>query len=363
MKYWISASQRFDSKQSKFKSYNLLFNQIENEFHYFLRANFTDLNKIRSSEIRDYLLNKNKPIEEVYLIDAIIDFYQNDILNDRDKAKETKKNYKKSINHFCKFLSYSRLKKLHIDQFKRTHANKFLNYLKHPNDKFGKVALKGQSVNSVIKNIKPFFAKLQQEEVISINPFDGVRATQKHTHKPRLTNKDFKRIADLDFSENSKLDVYRDLFLFICFTGLSYCDATDLRYEDIKNGYFHIYRKKSNVSTKQYLIKQSKEIVLKYKGMTPEDRILPKRSLDKLNFNLKIITIKAGINYNVTSYSARRFFRQSIHESGIREGLVVKTLMGHTRSSDMDSHYFLVDEPILNEAKKRLQKHFKKLLK
>lgn len=363
LKFWIEASQRFDSKQKKFKSYNLLFNEIENEFHNFLRENLFNLNKIRSNEIRDHLLNKNKPNQDVYLIDAIMHYYQNDILKDRDKAKGTKKNYKKSINHFCKFLKYNKLKHLRIEEFKRTHANKFLNYLKHPNDKLGKVALKGQSVNSVIKNIKPFFVKLQQEEIINTNPFDGVRAIQKQVHKPRLTNEDFKLIVELDFSKNPKLDVYRDLFLFLCFTGLSYCDAINLRQEDIKNGYIQLHRKKSNVSTKQFLTKPCMGIILKYDGLIPENRILPKRSLDKLNFNLKLITIMAGIDYNVTSYSARRFFRQSIYESGIRESLVVKTLMGHTRSNDMDSHYLLVNDLILKVAKKRLQKHFKNLLK
>lgn len=363
LKYWIEASQRFDSKQKKFESYNLSFNEIENEFHHFLREHRNDLYKISPKDIRDHLLNRNKPIEDAYLIDAISDWYTKEVLVDRDKARGTKKNYKKSLNHFSRFLELSRLKQLHIHEFKREHANKFMSYLKQPDNKTGKVALKGQSVNSVIKNIKPFFVKLQQEEIIMVNPFDGVRAMEKIIHKPRLTKVDFKRITELDLSQDPKLDVYRDLFLFLCYTGLSYCDATNLRYEDIKNGYIQLHRKKSKVFTKQFLTKQCKGIILKYDGTIPENRILPKRSLDKLNLNLKLIAVKSEISYNVTSYSARRFFRQSIYEAGIRESLVVKTLMGHTRSKDMDSHYLFIDNTILKTVKKKLQKHFKKLLK
>ncbi|WP_157957240.1 tyrosine-type recombinase/integrase [Winogradskyella tangerina] len=363
LKYWIEATQRFDSKQKKFEAYNLLFNEIENEFHHFLREHRNDINKISAKDIRDHLLNRNKPNEEVYLHDAIWDWYNTEVLNDGDKTLGTKKNYKKSLNHFSNFLKRAKLKNLRIEDFKRFHANKFMTYLKQSDNKTGKIALKGQSVNSVIKNIKPYFSKLQQDEAILSNPFHGIRATEKKIHKPRLSNEDFKRIVELDLSNDLKLDVYRDLFLFLCFTGLSYCDATNLRYEDVKNGKFQLYRKKSNVSTRQFFIRQSWKIILKYEGLTPESRILPKRSLDKLNLNLKLIAVKAGISYNLTSYSARRFFRQSIHQSGIREALVVKTLMGHTRSNDMDHHYFLVDDNILIKAKKKLQKHYKKLLK
>jgi len=261
------------------------------------------------------------------------------------------------------FLKTQNLEDIRIDDFRRKYANQFLHYLRQPNEQTGKVGLKGQSANSIIKNIKPFFVKLQQEERIISNPFMGVRAKPKKTFKPRLTNEDFRRIGELDLSQKSKLQPYRDIFLFLCYTGLSHCDAINLTTTDIKNGYIQLYRKKSNVSTKQFLTKQAKAIVKKYSGEIPEDRILPKRSLDKTNLNLKLIAVLAGIDYNVTTYSARRFFRQSIHEAGIRESLVIKTLMGHTRSQDMDNHYLFINDDILKDAKKKLQKHFKHIMK
>ena len=103
------------------------------------------------------------------------------------------------------------------------------------------------------------------------------------------------------------------------YTGLSYCDAIDLRQSDVEVGLIELRRKKSKVQTKQFLTKQSLKILEKYKDEVPEQRILPKRSLDKLNLNLKLIAAKTNIDFPLTTYTARRFFRQSIFESGIRE--------------------------------------------
>jgi len=356
---WIEASQRFSSKDKKYLSYNLYLNAIENEFHNYLRDYKERMSTITPHEIVDYLLSRNKPEEQMTILEAVNQFYENDILPDVDKAPGTKRNYKKSVNHFSNFLKFAKLERLHVTEFKRQQASKFITYLKRPNKKYDKIALNGQSVDSVVKNIRPFFSKMFLEEKITRNPFLGVKTTFKRTDKPRLTNDNFKSILELDLTHNPKLDVYRDLFIFLCYTGLSYCDATDLSYSDIEQGYFSIQRKKSKVQTKQFLTKQSLSLLEKYEGQLPEKRILPKRSLDKMNLNLKLIAALTGIEFSLSTYTARRFFRQSIHEAGIRENMVIKILMGHTRTNDIDSHYFYIDDAILIKAKKKLQKHFK----
>ncbi|NMH88452.1 site-specific integrase [Flavivirga algicola] len=76
-----------------------------------------------------------------------------------------------------------------------------------------------------------------------INPFLGVKTPFKRTEKPRLSNKQFKKIVKLDLEESPTLEVYRDIFLFLCYTGFSYCDTLDIRYNDITSGFLKIHRK------------------------------------------------------------------------------------------------------------------------
>ena len=362
IQYWVEESQRFSNNKKKYLSHNILLNEIQNEFHNYLRDNLTEMNHKTPHDIRDYLLSRNKS-ESITVLEAANEFYNLSILPNVDKAPGTKRNYKKSINHFSSFLKYKGLEFLNVRDFKRMHALLFIDYLKTPLPELEKIGLNGQSVNSIVKNIKPIFNKLLLEEKINNHPFLGVKVSFKKVEKPRLSNKEFKKIVKLSLDNNTTLGVYRDIFLFLCYTGLSYCDAVDLTNKDIDSGYLELRRKKSNVTTKQFLIEQIFDIIDKYKNRNPEELILPKRSLDKLNLNLKLIAAKTGIGFSLSTYTARRFFRQSISESGINEGLVIKTLMGHTIANDIDSHYFYVSDTNLIKAKKKLQKHFKKLLK
>lgn len=253
--------------------------------------------------------------------------------------------------------------RLTVKEFKKLHASKFIEYLKTPIPELDKIGLNNQTVNSIVKNVKPIFNKLLFEERIMTNPFLGIKIPFKKANKPRLTNENFKTMATLDLKNNTTLEVYRDIFLFLCYTGLSYCDVLDLKRAELEYGRFDIQRRKSKVHTKQFLTNQTICLIEKYRGKCPENRVLPKRSLDKLNLNLKLIAVKSGIDFSLSTYTARRFFRQSISESGIQESLVIKSLMGHTSVNDIDSHYFHISDSILIKAKKKLQKHFKKLLK
>lgn len=360
--YWDEDSQRFNSKQKHMLHHNILLNEMQNEFHNYLRTNMTKMGELTPHKIVDYLLSRHK-IEHLTVLKAANDFYDKVIFPDVDKASGTKRNYKKSINHLCSFLEYKKLYRLGVTDFKRLHVSMFIEYLKTPIPKQGKIGMNSQSVNSIVKNVKPIFNKLLFEEQIKTNPFDGIKVPFKKADKPRLTNEYFIKIAKLDLSKNSTLEAYRDIFLFLSYTGLSYCDATDLTYSDIKKGVIDLKRKKSKVQTKQFLTKQIMQLIEKYENMIPEGRILPKRSLDKMNLNLKLIGAKAGIEFPLCTYTARRFFRQSVSEAGIHEDLVIKTLMGHTSTNDIDSHYFYISDDILKDAKKKLQKHFKKLLR
>ena len=360
--YWVEDSQRFSSKRKHLLEHNILLNEIQNEFHNYLRTHLTRMAEVTPHMIVDYLLSRNA-IENKTVIEAVNQYYSLVILPDVNKAPGTKRNYKKSINHLCNFLQHKKLKSIGTKGFKRVHVSKFIDYLKTPIPKENKIGLNSQSVHSVVKNIKPIFNRLLFEEQITLNPFSGVKIPFKKAVKPRLTNENFIDIVNMDLVRNKTLEVYRDIFVFLCNTGLSYCDAIDLRQSDVEKGLIELQRKKSKVQTKQFLTIQTLKILDKYADKIPEQRILPKRSLDKLNLNLKLIAAMTKIDFPLSTYAARRFFRQTIHESGIRESLVIKSLMGHTSTNDMDSHYFLVSDDILKVAKKKLQKHFKKLLK
>lgn len=105
---WNSDVQRFNSKKEKLVQYNVFLNELQNEFRNYLRSNVSQMASISAKDIRDHLLSRNF-CPETKIIQAVNDYYQKIIEPDADKAVGTKKNYKKSINHFLQFLKHKKL--------------------------------------------------------------------------------------------------------------------------------------------------------------------------------------------------------------------------------------------------------------
>jgi site-specific recombinase XerD len=78
---------------------------------------------------------------------------------------------------------------------------------------------------------------------------------------------------------------------------------------------------------------------------------------------LKTIAEKVEINKPLTSHIARHSYRQLLAEAGLKDIASIKTMMGHSRSGDIDAVYHSVTEKQLLEAKKQLQKFLDKLFK
>ncbi|GAA3619636.1 Arm DNA-binding domain-containing protein [Flavivirga jejuensis] len=174
IKYWNSDYQRFSSKQKHLLEHNIFLNEMQNEFHNYLRIRMIKMAEVTSHQIVDHLLSRQEN-EQITLFKEANQFYEKVICPDVDKAPGTKRNYKKSINHLCNFLVYKKLDHLDIKDFKRLHVSKFIDYIKMPIPKQNKIGLNSQSVNSIVKNVKPIFNRLLFEERIKTNPFLGIR--------------------------------------------------------------------------------------------------------------------------------------------------------------------------------------------
>ena len=100
------------------------------------------------------------------------------------------------------------------------------------------------------------------------------------------------------------------MFIFSCYTGLSYVDVCELRAENIKvsfDGNLWIIKKrhKTNVTSNIRLLDIPKAILQKYDGKLPDGKILPIISNQKMNDYLKEIATVCGINKKITYHLAR----------------------------------------------------------
>ena len=357
LRSWNPKFSRFEKGMN---NYNMVICDIQSKFDKLMVRMQMDGTDLAATEIRDELVvvhgkNTESVSEKVnWFLDKVI-------MVDTQLSPGTKRNYKKSFNHFNKFLTRMKYDKIIITKFKVKHASQFVDYLFSENIKEKKSALTRVSANSILKNVKPLFVRLCFDEKITKNPFSNVQIKFTHTKQPIIEEIDFFNIYSLKFEEKNKLNLDRDIFLFMCFTGLNYGDLYSIKRTDLKTIGNNLKVKSSRIKTgvliEQLVVKLGVELLKKYESnidVLANSYILPRKSSIDINRNLKIIGLMAGINFPLTTNVARRFFCQSILDSGTQSSLVANAMMGHSSASNIQSRYAGVKDALLIEAKDKL---------
>lgn len=159
----------------------------------------------------------------------------------------------------------------------------------------------------------------------------------------------------------NRLEVVRDLFLFQCYTGLSFTDMEQLTKEAIvegidKNPWLVFKRQKTKVISRIPLLPPAINILYKYQSSClPKGQVLPILSNQKFNAYLKEIAILCGINKDISSHAGRRTFATTIAlGNGISMESIAK-MLGH-KSTKMTAIYAIVTDLKVSEEMQRLSK-------
>lgn len=119
-----------------------------------------------------------------------------------------------------------------------------------------------------------------------------------------LTWEELLHFHDFDFSscglpveQSQALERVRDVFCFLCFTGLRYSDVAKLSKSDIRDGVINVVTQKTTDSLRIELNEFSRGILEKYKDVTFQNGLaLPVISNQKMNDQLKIAARLAELN-------------------------------------------------------------------
>ena len=149
---WHMQTQRFANKSRK--DTNKIIELLEDKFDNYLKEHYESLHICTAKEIRDFLLNTNKP-STPSLLKYANDFVQNHIEGDLGLKNGTKRNYRKSLNHLSKFLQYKQQEELPYQRFNKAMALEFIDYLKLEIPVIDKKAMTPVSAKTIVKNIKP----------------------------------------------------------------------------------------------------------------------------------------------------------------------------------------------------------------
>lgn len=154
---------------------------------------------------------------------------------------------------------------------------------------------------------------------LEADPFDGYKTAFKETNRGYLTKDELDRVTKHPFKIR-RLDVVRDLFVFTCYTGISYSDLKNLKHENFVKGIdgkeWLVYeRHKTGIQAQIPLLDPALAILTKY-GNDPEciegDVPLPIRSDQKLNSYLQEIADVCGLTRRPTMHIGRHTFATTV---------------------------------------------------
>jgi integrase len=173
---------------------------------------------------------------------------------------------------------------------------------------------------------------------INKDPFKNYKFRYKKVETHFLTQAELYTIEKKVF-EVERLNMVRDLFVFSCYTGLSFIDLMNLQDNNITIGedgerWIKIFRQKSNEPTNIPLLPTAAAIWNSYKNnqrSRANGTIFPRISNQKVNSYLKEIGVICGIKKKLTFGVARHTFATTITLSNNVPIETVSKMMGHTK--------------------------------
>lgn len=220
---------------------------------------------------------------------------------------------------------------------------------------------KGMAQNSSTKHLK-LLKKIINLSVansyMAFNPFSTYKVEREPVDIDFLDEEELRKIINFD-TPLPRLERAKDMFLFGCFTGLSYIDIKTLTPEHFeKDNTGRIWIKKRKVKTgvlsRIPLLPIAKLILDKYKG---GEKLLPIQDPADINKYLKDIAILCGINKRICFHTSRHTFASTVTLANNISLEVVSKMLGHTNTR-MTAHYAKLIDKCIGEQMDKLMDTF-----
>jgi integrase len=195
--------------------------------------------------------------------------------------------------------------------------------------------------------------------IIHYDPFAGYSPKRTKGSQKFVPADELKKLMKTSL-KNKSLSVTRDMFLFACYTGLSYIDLYNLTNCRIVKGddglvWLNTSRHKTDNESRIPLLDSALQLIEKYKGTTSGDKVFPMKGCGLMNLQLKKIATLCGIKRRLTFHMARHTFAT---ETCLSQGVSIESvsrMMGHKNLSTTQI-YAKVTHNKVNEDMEALSK-------
>lgn len=278
-------------------------------------------------QVREYYLGKKG--SEISLLDGIdkqIEAVSSRV--GRDRASSTYFKYKIVRGHCVDYmkdvLGRSDIPLAEIDE---SFMRGFCNYLRD------RLCLSQSSVWVYQMPLRTVVTAAFNDGLILKNPFVNYRVSPDMKERGFLTEGQLRRLIHHQFPEDSLKAFTRDLFVFCCFTGLSFADLRKLSRSDIvdinDSHWIVSRRQKTKVHFQAKLLPVALDIIKRHGKDEKDEPLFDVGKYTTVCKRLKVIGAECGVSDNLCFHQARHTFATLALSKGMSmESL--RSILGHT---------------------------------
>jgi site-specific recombinase XerD len=215
----------------------------------------------------------------------------------------------------------------------------------------------GQNTASkYIKNIKKIVQECVRKKWLNEDPFTEFKIKKVDTDPTFLLDYELKAI-ELKELKIERLSQVRDMFVFSCYTGLSFIDVFKLTSNHVSIGidgekWIITGRQKNNIPSHIPLLPIPLKIIAKYKEhpvAVNKGKLLPMLSNQKMNGYLKEIADLCEIDKNLTYHVARHTFATTVTLTNGVPIESVSKMLGHKKIQTTQHYAKILDKKVSND--------------
>ena len=271
---------------------------------------------------------------EEYSLLTLVDYHNTQM--SESLSYGTLKNYFTTQKYIKLFLTKKKIQDIYLSQLTFRFLVDFEKFLRSYVPEDHQKQMENNTVMKHIQRLRKMVTLAYKMEWIDKDPFIKFKPTYIKNEREFLSEDELQTIIE---KEIERLEIVKDLFVFSCYTGLSYIDVMNLNEDNITFGidggkWIITNRQKTHNKVKIPLLPIAEELIQKYKDHIKTKKtktLFPNISNQKLNSYLKEIADLCGIKKNLTFHIARHTFATTITLSNGVPIETVSKLLGHTK--------------------------------
>ncbi len=331
---WDPKSQKLKGNSPTAKEMNLYLDEVKSGIVQCYRDLKTEKRVLTAELIKARYLGEDKIY---YTLNDIFE-YHNKIMVHKLKAN-TIGHYKTTQKHILTYLNEKyKMSNIHLQNLDYEFIIGLESFLRSYQSRTSQGTISNNVAMKHIQRLRKMITLAYNMEWVDRDPFVMFKPKIEKKEREFLTEMELQRIESLSCSIDRLMTV-KDLFVFGCYTGMSYVDIMKLKKDNVLlgidgNNWIMTERLKTKTPVKIPLLPVVESLIEKYEDHPRtmfSGGLMPYLSNQKLNSYLKEIADMCGINKNLTFHMARHTFATTVTLSNGVPIETVSKLLGHTK--------------------------------